>query len=536
MNKEEIKSKFGKHFKNNKNMISKRLLNIKRKNISKSLLFLEMILLLNIKINIVFSQLTSIRNIIYKSSSIKLKIKNSGNQKIYYDGNFRYCRPVIIPDQISINGKSQKEIKNRYSFEHVINEVTLTWHNPLEYTTCMFRECSSITEIDLSNFDDSNLKQMSYMFSLCSSLEKIEIYNIKANKVTDSGLLFDGCSKLKSIDLANFNAPKNNYQHYMFRNCGSLLTLNFPNFNVKNSQITEYIFQNCNKLKNINFENAIIDNGASLESNLFNSGQIICTHSPKLLSIIKNVGATLNCQNDYCISQTGGDDCFSLGYKYQYKNIYYKNCPSGGIYIDNYNCIDCDEKCSSCSKESTDKNLCLSCNNIKNYYKKYDNSQNGDSPFMECLKSPKGFYFDAINSVYKPCYQSCASCNIDGNEQNHNCNECSDQYNFELNLNDYLNCYFKCPNYYYEEKNNNNIKYKCTKAKECPEEYNKLIPDIGKCIDKCEKENIYKYEYGNECLDDCPERTVKNKNEIDNTFYCNPICDEEAPFEIIKEQ
>ena len=155
---------------------------------------------------------------------------------------------------------------------------------------------------------------------------------------------------------------------------------------------------------------------------------------------------------------------------------------------------------------------------------------------MECLKSPKGFYFDAINSVYKPCYQSCASCNIDGNEQNHNCNECSDQYNFELNLNDYLNCYFKCPNYYYEEKNNNNIKYKCTKAKECPEEYNKLIPDIGKCIDKCEKENIYKYEYGNECLNDCPIGTIKNKNENDNTFYCKPICDEEAPFEIIKEQ
>ena len=89
MNKEEIKSKFCKFFKNNKNRIQKRLYT-KIKNISKSLLFLEMILLLNIKINIVSSQLTSIRNIIYKSSSIKLKIKNSGNQKIYYDGNFRF--------------------------------------------------------------------------------------------------------------------------------------------------------------------------------------------------------------------------------------------------------------------------------------------------------------------------------------------------------------------------------------------------------------------------------------------------------------
>ena len=62
MNKKEIKSKFGKHFKNNKNMISKRLLNIKRKNISKSLLFIEMLLLLSIIINIVSSQLTNIKN------------------------------------------------------------------------------------------------------------------------------------------------------------------------------------------------------------------------------------------------------------------------------------------------------------------------------------------------------------------------------------------------------------------------------------------------------------------------------------------
>ena len=405
----------------------------------------------------------------------------------------------------------------------------------MDYAACMFQGRSSITEIDLTNFDDSRLLKIHYMFEQCSSLKKIEISNIKANKVNDAGLLFRGCSLLESINLANFNPQKNIFLHYMFSGCSSLISLNFPNFNVVNAQKIVYFFTNCNKLKYINFENAIIDNGANLESNFLKSNQIICTHSPKLISIIQNVGATLSCENNYCISQTEGDDCFELDYRYQYKNIYYENCPSGA-YNDNYNCKDCEEKCSLCSKESTDKNLCLSCNNRDNYYKQHDNSQNSDSSFMECLRFPKGFYFDSTNSVYKPCYSTCASCDKDGNDQNNNCIECNDDYKFELNLNNYINCYSQCPNFFYEEVKNNNIKYKRTKERKCPNEYNKLIPDIGKCIDKCGKDNNYKYEYRNECLNDCPTGTIPSKNEVEKSFYCKPKCNKETPFEIIREQ
>ena len=504
-------------------------------NISKFLLLIKMLLLIDIK----FTQsINKKRKIFSQFSLIKIKIESSGNQTIYSNGNYEFCQPIVIPDEIIINEKNQSEIKNEYFFENSDNEITLIWHNPLEYTSCMFRDCNSITEIDLSNFDDSQLIRMHYMFYDCHSLKEIEISNIKGNKVTDAGFLFGNCYQLKSINLANFYPSKNAYVHYMFKDCNSLISLNFPNFNSENSEKIENIVSNCNNLQYINLENAVINNEIKLALNsIINTNHILCTHSPKLISIIKNKSAILNCTNNYCLNQIEDDDCFSLNYRYKHKNIFYENCPNG-TYNDSFECIDCNEKCSLCSKESNEKDLCLSCNISNNYYEKYNNSFNSNPSFKDCFKSLKGFYLDSSDLLYKQCYYSCDSCDNNGNKENHNCIECNQDNKYELKLNNYYNCYGKCPNFYFIEENNEDTKYKCTLNSECPDKYNKLIEDLGKCIDKCEKENNYKYEYRNKCFKDCPEGTIRNKNtlESDKIYFCKPICEEEKPFEIIKEQ
>ena len=482
-------------------------------NSSKPLLIIELFFLIEIIINIALTKsLNDKRNIISHYSSIKLKIENSGVQKIFFSGTYEWCDYDITPDEIYINGVNQSEIKSEYNFEQNNNEITLIWHNLLRHSTCMFRDCTSITEIDLSNFDDSELIHMHYMFLDCHSLKKIEMSNIKANKVNDAGFLFGNCYQIESINLANFDLNNNAQFHYMFDNCQSLISLNFPNFNKKN---IENIFRDCNNLKYINIENAIINNEILSIFYMINSNQIICTHSPKLISIIKSKSAMLNCTNNYCLNQIEGDDCFSLNFKYQYKNKFYEYCPDG-TYNDNYNCIDCDEKCYLCSKESTEQNLCISCNNSNNYYEKYNNLANYKL-FKDCFKSPKGFYLDTINLLYRQCYYTCDSCNINGNENAHNCNERKNGYKFELKLNDYFNCFSQCPYYYFIEKENNNgIRYQCTLNSECPENYNKLISNLSKCIDKCENENNYKYEYKNKCFSECPEGTMKNEDILKN--------------------
>ena len=104
------------------------------------------------------------RNLMLQISSIKLKINNSGNQKIYFTGTSGYCEGFKKPDEIYINGKNQSEIKDVYHFEEENNEIILIWYEPLDYAACMFQGCSSITEIDLTNFDDSRLLKIHYMF------------------------------------------------------------------------------------------------------------------------------------------------------------------------------------------------------------------------------------------------------------------------------------------------------------------------------------------------------------------------------------
>ena len=193
-------------------------------NISKSLFLTEIFLLMNLKINLMLSKSIYL---ISQISSIKLKIENSGAHKILFDDYCEWCNPIKLPDEIYINGINQSEIQYQYNFEHINNEIILIWHYPLEYRDCMFRGCSTITEIDLSNFDDSQLSLMHFMFYECNSLKKIEMSNIKANKVEDTGYLFGNCYNLKSINLANFYAPNNNQLHCMFENCNSLTSLNF---------------------------------------------------------------------------------------------------------------------------------------------------------------------------------------------------------------------------------------------------------------------------------------------------------------------
>ena len=62
----------------------------------------------------------------------------------------------------------------------------------------MFMNCSSLINLDLSNFNTSNVTDMSYMFSVCSSLTKLSISNFVTSNVTDMTWLFYSCNKIQT--------------------------------------------------------------------------------------------------------------------------------------------------------------------------------------------------------------------------------------------------------------------------------------------------------------------------------------------------
>ena len=146
---------------------------------------------------------------------------------------------------------------------------------------------------------------------------------------------------------------------------------------------------------------------------------------------------------------------------------------------------------------------------------------------------PENYYLDT-DGIYKQCYNLCKKCSQLGDETNNQCNECIDGYQLINNqLTNTKNCIIACNNYYYFDENN---QYQCTESNECPPQYNKIISNKNECIDDCKNDDIYLYEYKNNCLDECPINIKKYEEQklcLDecNTeqFEYNNICYNDCP-------
>ena len=172
------------------------------------------------------------------------------------------------------------------------------------------------------------------------------------------------------------------------------------------------------------------------------------------------------------------------------------------------------EKCEFCDEDSISKNLCISCNKEKDFYFLYDDLWNNENKhYIDCVNNitkPSNYYFNKINEAYEPCYFTCATCDYGGDETNNNCTSCEKNLIFVPNFINSKNCIYKCQYFYYYT---NLGQYKCTEDRVCPEYYSLLIKERDKCINKCEKDNIYKYQYNGECFKDCPINTEHDDNE-----------------------
>ena len=68
----------------------------------------------------------------------------------------------------------------------------------------------------------------------------------------------------------------------------------------------------------------------------------------------------------------------------------------------------------------------------------------------------------------------------------------------------------KCDYYYYIIFDH----YYCTENNQYPIEAILLIKNKEKCINNCYNDNEYKYQFNYECLEQCPEDTIPDGNNI----------------------
>ena len=129
---------------------------------------------------------------------ITIKV-GGGTQTILYD-------TIQSPSQIFVNGNPHEVTKTLTNLNYGENNIVkMVWYSPLLDCSKMFYDLSNILEINLSNFDSSQVTNMSEMFNLCGFLTSIDFTNFNTAKVVDFKSMFYGCINLKSLDLTSFD-------------------------------------------------------------------------------------------------------------------------------------------------------------------------------------------------------------------------------------------------------------------------------------------------------------------------------------------
>lgn len=92
----------------------------------------------------------------------------------------------------------------------------------------MFNGCKLLSEIDLSNFDTSEVENFSNMFANCENLVKVNLKSFNTSKVKNFDSMFLNCTLINNLNLQIFNMDEAQTKIDMFEGCVSLNNLSLP--------------------------------------------------------------------------------------------------------------------------------------------------------------------------------------------------------------------------------------------------------------------------------------------------------------------
>ena len=136
----------------------------------------------------------------------------------------------------------------------------------LENMGKMFKNCSSLETIDISNYNTTNVTNMEELFRGCANLKSINFkpteeaanYNLgtfSTGNVQFMNYMFDGCSSLESLDIKDWDTSSVIVIAEMFGGCSSLKELDLSGWNTPNLSMAFAAFAGCSNLETLDISN-----------------------------------------------------------------------------------------------------------------------------------------------------------------------------------------------------------------------------------------------------------------------------------------
>ena len=346
---------------------------------------------------------------------------------------FWNCKSLISLDLSSISTLSCEDMSQM--FANCISIISLNLSNfntiNVKIMRTMFLNCTLLKSLDLSNFDTSKVTYMYSMFSNCTSLSYLDISNFNTHLLTNMHSMFCNCSSLTSLNLSSFNTSNVQHMRSMFTGCSSLTYLDLSNFDTSNVLRMHNLFVGCVNLEFINLKN--------FNENNLNTYDIF-------KNVPNNIVVCINDNLNMIFSELNKTKCYSISCSDNWKLVQKTLDNETGICLNNT-----DNK-----YDFTEKDIYISFNSIKKdseyliEYSEYS-SDLFQSPNILTYKiinrenitqTKKSSYFqdnssnslinqkeitfnlDINENIYKKCYNTCQTCEKNGNYFIHNCLTC----------------------------------------------------------------------------------------------------------------
>ena len=111
---------------------------------------------------------------------------------------------------------------NNCSDLKVLNMTNVSMPTSVTSVMSMFRDCASLTTLDLSSLHFSGLNAMDRCFEGCSSLQTLNIANWNLSQVVYTGDAFKNCVKLENLSIGNLPDYKADTYKWGFETCTAL--------------------------------------------------------------------------------------------------------------------------------------------------------------------------------------------------------------------------------------------------------------------------------------------------------------------------
>ena len=193
----------------------------------------------------------------YYTEPEKVYLNANSSEMFYSKYDEQKIKNILEIDLSNFDTSQVTNMNNMFDGMTNLTTLNLSNFNTSKVTNMrfMFFHVSNLTSLNLSNFDTSRVTDMQYMFSYVSNLTSLNLSNFDTSRVTDMQYMFSYASNLTSLNLSNFDTSKVTNMSYMFYGMRNLTTLNLSSFDTSKVTDMEAMFANMSSLISLNLSN-----------------------------------------------------------------------------------------------------------------------------------------------------------------------------------------------------------------------------------------------------------------------------------------